>query len=1006
MVDFYPFSTAIELDVRHGYLDKGIDASGQFSPQLVLNRPEQSMLRVLREELVRCDDFLFSVAFVTPQAITLLKQELADFQGRGCIVTSDYLGFNSPEAFAELYNLTRWPIDVRLHNSKAFHSKGYLFEDAQRVTAILGSSNLTGGALVQNHEWNLKVGASKASDLAEQIAVARREQLANSQPLTLEWIEQYAAAYEPPRARMGRRARVQVVQPAVEPEVVEAGLETIEQPAPPSVISANAMQEEALREIALVRDSGEGRALVISATGTGKTILSALDVRAVDPSRLLFVVHREQIIDRAIEEYERVLGAPRSVFGKVVGGVNELDRRYVFASIQSISRPERLASIAPDTFDYIIIDEVHRAGAESYRRLIDHFSPRFLLGMTATPERSDGFSVFELFDYNVPYEIRLNRALESNMLAPFHYFGVADVTFDDGQVLGDVESVERLSSRLRIDHIIEALETYGHAGRPVKGLMFCSRVEEAERLSDELNLRTVHGGRLRTVTLSGKDSLERRERVVEQLENGEIDYILTVDIFNEGVDIPSVNQVVMLRQTQSAIIFVQQLGRGLRKAAGKDYVTVIDFIGNYANNYLIPIALFGDDSLNKESLRKNLIAAEERGVLAGLSSIRFDRIAQERVLRSLVETRLDSMPRLRAAVLALEERLGRTPLLADFLRFESVDPIVLATRQKSHYPGLLASLFRKPLELSDDESRALAVLSNEVLPAKRLHDLVIVRALLEYTTLSREGLLDVLEGAGLGRDELLLDSVLRILTLDFHTEVERTKYGSPLIEVDASGDVRLTEPVVRAYRNDAAFRVAADDVVATGIQIVEQRYAQADPFVPGLQYSRKDACRLLGWTGNMTGTVYGYKVDRPTKTCPIFITYHKSDEISASTAYEDELLDRSTLLWYTRSRRTLESQEVKDVLSGDYALHVFAKTSDAEGSDFYYLGRADAGDAEDTTMPGDDGSRLRVVRMHLKFREPIQGAVYDYFHPSVTSEHSEPTERHPDVQFDATSLIS
>ena len=242
--------------------------------------------------------------------------------------------------------------------------------------------------------------------------------------------------------------------------------------------------------------------------------------------------------------------------------------------------------------------------------------------MTATPERMDGFNVFELFYFNVPYEIRLNHALEEDMLCPFHYYGVADVTLATGETLTDDPDLKVLISEDRVDHLIRAIEVYGQASVPPRGLIFCSRKDEARALSATLNTRTLRGTRLRTVALTGEDSIPDREAAVARLERGDLDYVLTVDVFNEGVDIPTVNQVIMLRQTQSAVVFVQQLGRGLRKASGKEYVVVLDFIGNYTNNFLIPIALFGDESLNKESLKQRMIAAEESGVLPGLASVR------------------------------------------------------------------------------------------------------------------------------------------------------------------------------------------------------------------------------------------------------------------------------------------------------------------------------------------------------------------------------------------------
>lgn len=965
--DLEPFGQ----DVGFGYLDRAVHSPRQFHPHLVLNTATDSMLRALRYELKRASSFTFSVAFVSPRAIALLKQELIEFEGVGRIITSNYLGFNSPQAFSELLNLSHAGIDVRLHPDLAFHPKGYVFQRPESVTAILGSSNLTEGALARNHEWNLRVSASRDSDLAEQFTNLLDEELFSSVPLTQDWIDEYAKYYRPPTTPPPHGS-------ANEPTAPGFG---------PDAIVPNAMQIEALAAIGDVRAKGNDRALVISATGTGKTILSALDVRAVNPQRLLFIAHREQILDRAMREFQRVLGASASEFGKLAGTSRQTGRKYVFATVQTLSQQHVLDKLDPNMFDYILIDEVHRAGAASFDRVLGHFRTKFLLGMTATPERTDGVNIFQLFDYNVPYEIRLKSALELDMLSPFHYYGVADITFEDGLVVEEGTSLQRLAGSQRVEHILNALDTYGQAGIAPRGLIFCSRKDEARALSDELNRQEFRGRPLRTVALTGDDSIEARERVVERLEAGDLDYILTVDIFNEGVDIPTINQVVMLRQTQSSIVFVQQLGRGLRNAPGKEYLVVIDFIGNYANNFLIPIALFGDESLNRESLRKNLIAAEEVGVIAGLSSVRFDRIAQERVLQSLAQTKLDSFHNLKAAIETVGSRVGRLPLLVDFLRFESVDPVLLATKL-GNYQELLTKLFNEQSGLTVDESRFLTVISKELLTAKRPQELLLLRELLGRQELSTSAIADAFAAAGVPATEGVVSSAIRSLTLEFNTATEQQNFRiGGLATLDSDGKTQLSSAFAVSYESSAAFRRDVDDVIDAGLTLMAIRYRSDRPFTEGLMYSRKDASRLLNWPGNIYATIFGYKVDLATQTCPIFVTLNKSNEVSASTAYEDELLDPRTLLWYSKNRRTLASSDVRPIVDNAVDLHVFAQKDDADRSDFYYLGRAQSRAAEQTTMPGGDGKSLSVVRMALHFEEPVDAALFDYFRTGATADY-------------------
>lgn len=951
-------------DVEFGYLRRDVVSPKRFHPQLVLNSAEHSVLKTLRDELRRSRAFIFSVAFVSPRAIALLKQELVEFEGTGQIITSDYLSFNSPAAFAELFALTHLGIDVRLHTSAAFHPKGYLFDHGDAMTAMIGSANLTENALARNTEWNLKVSAAVGSDLEAQLRAIVAEQHQHSTPLTQEWIDAYARSYQAPaRARRSR--------------VIAASTKAAA-PIEPSVVP-NAMQAEALSALARVRESGERRAMVISATGTGKTILSALDVRAAKPHRLLFLVHREQILDRTIEEYRRVLGGSPADYGKLAGGTRQTGARYLFATVQSFARPETYSSFAPDTFDYVIVDEAHRAGASSYLTIINYLEPRFLLGMTATPERTDAYNVFELFDYNVAYEIRLQHALEANMLSPFHYYGISDVTYDDGATVTADSDLSRLVTPARIDHLLAALETYGQAGIAPRGLIFCARKDEAHRLSAALNERSLRGTPLRTVALTGDDTVPEREAAVARLERGELDYILTVDVFNEGVDIPSVNQVVMLRQTQSAIVFVQQLGRGLRKALDKEYLVVIDFIGNYTNNYLIPIALFGDNSLNKESVRKNLIAAEELGVLPDLSSVRFDRIAHRRILDSIAQTNLDSMRALKGAILEMRNRVGGPPRLWDFLRFESVDPVVLATK-KEHFPALLNSLKVDDVLFTPVQSKHLHLLSHEVLPAKRLHEFVILRALLGGAVLTTGEARRLLDSAGVPTDARQVASALDTLTVTGFSQQGVKRYSAPLAQQRPDGRFAIDPAFRTAMDSHADFAAAVLDVLKTGEHLVVDRYDATSLFTPGRQYTRSDAARILGWPRANASTIYGYKTDADAGVCANFVTLHKADDISATTAYEDELIDTRTMRWFTRSRRTLRSKEVAPLVSNSVDMHVFVQKDNAE--DFFYLGIADTTDAEETTLPGRSES---IVRMMLHFREPIDAALFDYFHPSITA---------------------
>lgn len=963
------FDSKVGLDTAFGYLDRKIQSNQVFNPTLIANTENNDMLRAIKHELKSAQSFDFSIAFITSSALALLKQDLLNFEGRGRIITSTYLQFNEPAVFKELLQLENVEVRVLKDSVDAFHSKGYVFEHADGTTAIIGSSNLTRNALISNTEWNVRFSAMPDGDIALQVrdAVARLEE--RSKPLTAEWIESYEESWKPVPQRNKLLGESD--------EVIPVGR-----------IRPNAMQSEALEKIKQIRESNARRAVVISATGTGKTILAALSVREAKPTRMLFIVHREQILDKAILEFQKVLEAPAEDFGKFVGSTRQQDRRYVFASIQSLSREENLHDFDPAAFDFIVVDEVHRAGAETYLRTLEHFQPTFLLGLTATPERTDGFNVFELFDYNVAYEIRLQKALESKMLAPFSYYGVTDYIDDQGKTIEETSSLSKLLSTERVKHLREMLTIYGRADK-VTGLMFCSSRKEATELSTLLNEESVFGHRLRTKALTGKDSPQTRNAVIKELEDGELDYVLTVDIFNEGIDIPAVNQVVMLRNTESSIIFTQQLGRGLRKADGKDHLRVIDFIGNYKNNFLVPIALFGDSSLNKDVIRKRLRDADESGSIAGISSISFDKISEQRVLESLAQTSLDTLHQLKQSFSDLEFRLGRQPWRIDFAIQDTVQPTIIATAKSANYWDFLIRAKKETQVPSTEQSAFLTFLDNELLNGLRPHELLLLRQLLEQDRVSVEDLRALLKRysprqAEQGLDTLTLKSVSRILDLSFFTQNEKAKYGNlPLASFE--NDVFTISKKLRLnYDSSPLFAHHVSDSIETGLRTNRESYAFQGRMLPGKQYSRKDVCRMLNWENNQYSTMYGYAANEDTKTCPIFITYHKADDISDSTKYEDKFDNPSVISWFSKSNRRLNSKIEQRIVSGEYALEVFVKKDDAEGNDFHYLGQAHSRDAVETTIPTAK-KPMPIVNMRLDLMQPVSPGLYEYFtrHPST-----------------------
>ncbi|TSB45721.1 DUF3427 domain-containing protein [Alkalicoccobacillus porphyridii] len=956
----YNFLENLEASLHKGFVDQHQTRVTNFHPELLVNQTieNKSVLDTLLSELESSRSFLFSVAFITESGLATLKSVLFDLKEKGVtgqILTSTYLSFNQPKIFRELMKLEN--VEVKLTNVKGFHAKGYIFEKDTHYSLIVGSSNLTAHALKVNYEWNVKLTSHENGEIIHHFKSQFEQVWESAIPLNEGWIREYERNYD--LAKQQQEIQQVIEMPSAYPNTIEEALSII----------PNKMQEAALAEIQAVREAGKDKGLIISATGTGKTYLSAFDVRKYAPKRMLFVVHREQILLKAMEDYKRVLGGLDHEFGLLSGSKRDSDAKYLFATVQTLSKPEMLFTFSKDDFDYILIDEVHKAGAASYLRVMDYFEPTFLMGMTATPERSDDFNIYELFDYNVAYEIRLQEALEEEMLCPFHYFGVTELEVN-GSVIDDQTGINHLVNEERVKHVVEKVEYYGFSGKRVHGLIFCSRKEETTSLSQALN---TYG--YKTAALTGAHSQAEREQRVKDLEAGRLDYLITVDIFNEGIDIPCVNQVVMLRQTESSIVFIQQLGRGLRKHDSKDYVTIIDFIGNYKTNYLIPIALSGDQSLNKDNIRRK---TKDTSYIKGVSTINFEAIAKSRIFKAIDDSKLSAMKVLKGGYSELKNRLGRVPYLIDFLEHHSVDPDVLVG--KSNYYDFLLKMKEEVPVLAEYEKQVLTMLSQEILNGKRIHETLLLEMLMLNEKVSNIDYDQQMDSLDIRIDNATLASVARHLDLSFFSQVYRKKYGDRAI-VEVSGDFYMfNEHVRESLKRKAYFKHLFVDVLSSA-RIKNKRYSNKRPLSLHQKYSRKDACKLLNWENDESSTIYGYKTKH--QTCPIFVTYHKQDDIEESISYNEEFLNREVLRWSTRSKRTTSSKEVIDIIhakENNIDLHVFVKKDNDEGTDFYYLGTAYCaeGSANDTTMPGKDGRYLPVVHMDLVLENAVEEKLYRY----------------------------
>lgn len=965
------FKNALTESLKTGFIDQVIQSNRDYRPQLLLNDKAtgKKVLTTIERELRKCNEYWFSVAFITTSGVATLMNTLLELEEKGIkgkILASQYLNFTQPEALRRIMQFKH--IELRIVTDGDFHSKGYLFQKGELFDLIIGSSNLTANALCSNKEWNLKVTASENSEIIVSTAKEFKEEFERATIVTNDWLVKYDLFY---RSQLEYNRKIQEKLNPVEFQEVKPNL----------------MQREALENIKHLRKNGKKKALLISATGTGKTYLSAFDVKAYQPKKFLFIVHRRTIAEKALETYRNLFGETISM-GMYSGNSRELEADFIFSTVQTISKDEHLGQFAKDHFDYIVIDETHRAGASSYQRIMDYFEPDFLLGMTATPERTDGLDVFKLFEYNIAYEIRLHRALSEDMLSPFHYYGVTDLTIND-QIIEDKSDFNLLTAKERVDRIIETAETYGCDDGNVRGLIFCSRKEEAQSLSIEFNKR-----KYQTIALTGDDSEDKRAEAIRRLESDQksekLDYIFTVDIFNEGIDIPKINQIIMLRPTQSAIIFVQQLGRGLRKVNNKEYLTVIDFIGNYNNNYLVPIALYGDTSYNKDTIR-NLISTGSQ-LMPGSSTINFDRITKEKIFSAIDSANLQMKKDLVNDYKLLKFKLGRIPSLFDFIEHGSRDPFSYVQYAKSYYNFLISIEDDLGDSLTTQQKKLLEFFSNEINNVKRIEETILLELLLLHENVSFSKFShSIHEQYGYFPTESNIQSCVKNLNFDFVTQ-NYEKQMLPLSSIYGiqnivcENDVISLHPTFLTHLSNSVFKEHLVDSIACALRIYNEKF-DAKKFLNGFQlyrkYSRKDVFRILNWETNPVAQNVGGYIISPDKTnCPVFVNYHKHENISSTTKYEDVFLNNLEFQWMSKSKRTLESADVKTIRNYHNGLRIplFIKKSNDEGTDFYFMGDVTPIDDsfEQSHMPTDDGKTVSVVKLVFKLEQPVEDHLYDY----------------------------
>lgn len=985
-------------ELRSGFetacIDGMVASNLAYKPQFISNNYKQGkkVLSSIEDELLGCDQFQISVAFITMGGITPLLQTLKQLEKKGVkgeILTTNYLLFSEPKALEKLNNLSN--VTLKMYDVEAagdgFHTKGYIFKKEEIYRIIIGSSNMTRTALTSNREWNTRIISTEKGEIAHNIVEEFNEL----------WNSEYTFDYDDFFEIYNERYKIIKTQKMIAKNEELPSVEKYR-------LQPNFMQVGFIVNLKKIIETGEERALLISATGTGKTYASAFAMRELGYKRVLFLVHRGQLARQTRKSYQKVFAKNISM-GLVGSGYSDYDADYVFATVQTLNREEHLYQYSPDEFDCIILDEAHHSSADTYQKIMNYFKPKLWLGMTATPDKRDddvaGRNIYEIFNYQIAYEIRLQQAMEEDILCPFHYFGISDVSMIEDKQLKSRKLTERdfnqLTGNERVRHIIEQAEYYGYSGDRVKGLIFCSRIDESEELSRKFNAAGY-----RTIALNGSASEEERANAFERLAMDEkdatekmrpLDYIFSVEILNEGVDIVEVNQVIMLRPTESPIVFIQQLGRGLRKAEGKEYVVILDFIGNYNNNFMIPVALSGDRTYNPDIIRKYVISGNS--TIPGASTVHFDEIAKEKIFSSI--DRIKGMKSIiKSSYKNLKNRLGRIPYLVDFYDNGEVDPLVIIREYKT-YQAFLESEEREIYvgKLLEQEVTILEYLSKTVLSGARPYELEILKRFMEQEEINVDDLTrEHQEEYGYTADMKSFANAVEVLQGHFVSkEEEYKKYCH--IDIVNNDNVRMLRRMVEYAERlkQMEFYQQVEDIIEVGLRRYKEKYHNGrtgdSPFVLYEKYSRRDVSLLMNCGKDLSSTMYGMK--RIGDDVFIFVTYHKEESaddeksyVDGKPDYADVFEDNVIFRWDSQIGRGVDSSYMEEVCTAARK-HLLVKKSDAE-TNFYYMGLFDVIDVRADKKKDNNGKDRDIAKVTMQMKHSVRDDLLRYLQSNIQTE--------------------
>jgi len=873
--------------------------------KFISNNSRIKFLDKIKENLFKCKRFYFSVSFIKKAGLILLLDDIKAALRRGAIgklITSAYQNFTDIPSLDEFLELqTHYPnfechLDYKCFDDNGFHSKGYIFEYEDSFEIIVGSSNITRYALLKNIEWNISVASNEETESYNDA------------------LEEFEILWD--STKKLNRNLIDKYKLDLEYAVVSWDMDDIEIKAD---IKPNHMQGKALKELKRFRDLGVSKSLIIAATASGKTYLAAFDAKRFGASRLLFVVHRDTILVEALKTFKNIFKGERS-YGIYNGGNKDLGSDFIFAT--NIMMSQNLDLFRKDEFDYIVIDECHHATSDTYQKIIEYFKPEFLLGLTATPERMDTKDVFGLFENNVAYELRLRDAIIYNLIVPFKYYGIRNDLIDYN-VKDYKKFIREYSSDISGDFIKEEILAHKLKDEKLKCLAFCKNIEHARTMAELMEEKGFS-----TLALMGSNSTCERLSAFKRLqdETDELEILFAIDILNEGVDIPAVNMILFLRPTESSTIFIQQLGRGLRKYKNKEYVTILDFIGNsYDRSVQIAMALgsLAKNNIIEKKFLVDLVQTDFKALDLPGVEIHIDELSKDEILSYIEKTNFNSLNFLKQDYYNFKKylQLQKYPDHLNYLKNDNAPDLIrlmkskISNQKNKSYYTFLKKIDEDSIPIFENDEIYFIDTLSEMLPLVRVDEYIIIKELLNNCNI--DNLIEAYLNNNYKYDIKVKDHALKHLK------------KKNLIKSDNS---------INLDKIDKEFKAFVLDLIDYGISRFDSEFGEFDTnFKYYANYYKEQIMMVLLEDSFMF--LKGTKFDADGTTY-IFVGLKKDKTKEELHNYKDKVMSKKIFQWESENNTTFDNPTgIK--LKNTKKVHLFIRKMDEENGitlPFTYVG--------------------------------------------------------------------